>query len=117
MSAVIVVSREDLVTIVESAVKRALAVTATPAASDWVPSKKAPIPRTTLDNLRKKNVVRSCRVGREVFVHRGDLEEWLQEQSRVAKPEVTEVVALQEPADPFERASARARARSERRSA
>lgn len=115
-SPIIVVTPEQLAALVRDAVREALDGSAgNRSDSEWMPCKKAPIPRTTLDNLRKKKIVRSCRVGREVFVHRDDLAKWMEEQSQIARPEVAKVIAMPEPSDPFERASARARARAERK--
>lgn len=112
VSTLVVISTEDLEQLIERAVRKALTdAGAMGAREEWVPAKTCPLPRTTLAKLRKKNVVRSSRVGRETYVNASDVEKWLASQAERPELEASNVVALPEPADPFESARARARAR------
>lgn len=79
--------------------------------AEWVPCKKAPIPRTTLDRLRDEGVVRSRKVGRDVYFHAGDLEAWMAQAPAMKKAEPEPAAKVVDGADAFEAARARARAR------
>lgn len=106
----VVISPEDLETLIDRAVRKALSESGAARPRDeWIPAKACSLPRTTLVRLRKEKSVRSCKVGRETYVHAGDVRTWLEARAERPESEPSNVVEL--PSDPFETARARARAR------
>ncbi|MBX3221669.1 MAG: helix-turn-helix domain-containing protein [Labilithrix sp.] len=112
MSTVIVVSPEDLERLIERAVKKALAEAGALRAQDaWIPIKATGLPPTTVRKLIKSGAIRASKIGRELRVNMDDVRKHVQSSIVEPKAEESNVVAMPEPADPFEAARARARAR------
>ncbi|MCW5836586.1 MAG: helix-turn-helix domain-containing protein [Labilithrix sp.] len=110
MSAVVVISPEDLEKLIERAVRKALdEAGATRTSEEWVSIKATGLPPTTVRKLIKQGAIRAAKIGRELRVNAHDLRSHVQSSIVEPKDEASNVVEL--PSDPFEAARVRARAR------
>lgn len=109
MSAVVVISPDELAKLIGDAVKEAMNGAASIRCDSWVSIKSTGLPPTTIRGLIKKGILRAAKVGRELRVNAGDVENYMRAAS-TRKPE-PEPAAVVEAGDAFELARARARAR------
>ncbi len=113
MSAVVLLSPEELTRLIREAVRAELSngISRFRSAESWISIKATGLPPTTIRGLIKSGVLRAAKVGRELRINSADLESYMQNASvKKAKPEPAEVI---EAGDAFE--AARARARAERK--
>lgn len=112
---IVVLTAEQLAALIRDAVREALNGSSSIRSDSWISIRQTNLPPTTVRKLIKKGTIRAAKVGRELRVSCEDVERYMKEASaKKPEPEPAEVV---EATDAFERASARARARAERRSA
>lgn len=113
MSALVVISVEELRRIVAEAVAEALA-SGPRQSSEWVAVRRAGLPPTAIRRLARDGTLRSIILGRERFVSREDLEKYLESlaaDSRKKEPTVPRGTVAHDPKDLFEVARVRARLR------